>query len=405
VFNPQTAGETRKDSCPQNMDWNCRGWDGPSAAGARGRKNRLARARRRDDSTRDRQYVDESDGHHNGHIMPRPAAIVGMFLFLTFFGILESIYRINAALAYGEPPFILGNFAGELSSAYAAGFLFVCILPFARRNRFTRHSWQKVLPKHFAMLLVYSATHTFLMWAIRVPLWPVLGLGQYNYGTMRERITMEFTADIFAYAGFLAIAHGVWIYRESRERQLENLRLQLQPHFLFNSLNAISALVHEDPRRADEMIARLSELLRKTLQTRSATVPLAEEMETLELYLDMMQARFEEKFTVDLAIDPAVRSDLVPAFLLQPLVENAVKHGIDPRTESVNVRVSAERRNGMLHIEVSDNGPGSAKAGNGIGLANTAKRLDQIYGGAHRFQAANGPGGGFVCQVDIPCAS
>ena len=165
--------------------------------------------------------------------------------------------------------------------------------------------------------------------------------------------------------------------------RLENLRLQLQPHFLFNALNTISAVMYEDPRSADAMISRLSDLLRSTITDSEAQeVPLEREIATLELYLDIMRQRFEDKLQVDVDVAPEVRQALVPHLLLQPLVENSINHGIDPESNAVNVTVKADRKDGATRVLVRDHGRGlpNGRFRKGTGLSNTAERLEKLYG-------------------------
>jgi LytS/YehU family sensor histidine kinase len=191
------------------------------------------------------------------------------------------------------------------------------------------------------------------------------------------------------------------------QAQLQNLRLQLQPHFLFNSLNTISSVMYEDVRKADAMLAQLSELLRKTLQPgESQQVSLADELAMLKLYLDIMQERFGKDLQVKFAVGPDLGDAMVPQLILQPLVENSIRHGRD-RQSRVEVEVSAARQNGRLLLMVSDRGPGIAGLGNGawrkgIGLSNTAERLESMYGAEHRFALANSPGGGLIVSLEIP---
>ncbi|MCX6594279.1 MAG: histidine kinase [Acidobacteria bacterium] len=337
--------------------------------------------------------------------MLRDRAAWWIFAGTTLHALLDTTYQINERLSYGRRINGWQVLFDELVASWAAGLLYYLLLPVLRRHRFTVHRWRQVLPVQAVLLLGYSAVHTGLMWLGRTPLYPLFGWGQYNYGALPERALMEFSADLIGYVSVLAVLHAVWLYQETREQQLENLLLQLQPHFIFNSLNAISTVVYEDPRRADLMITQLSELLRRTLKATAATVSLAEELETLELYLDMMQTRFEDQLTVELDIGPEARGARVPAFLLQPLVENVIKHGADPVTGQRFVRVEARQREGRLYLAVSDQGPGSSGREDGVGLSNTRRRLEQIYGGAHHFSAGNSADGGFLCRIDLPCAS
>lgn len=340
--------------------------------------------------------------------MTRRWTILAVFAFLTLFGLLEAMYRTTNDLTYRHKTSFVLHAIGEVTATWTSGALFLALVPFAKRHRFTRRTWKRELPWHFLTLIGYSLAHTFLMWLLRIPLFPWFGFGQYDYGIIPLRIVMEFSADILGYSGFLLITHTIWLYRETREKevalaqaQLVNLQRQLQPHFLFNSLNAISNLLYEDPRRADEMIGRLSALLRRALQM-EAMVPLAEEMKSAEMYLDMMQVRMEEHLSVDLKVDESAKDTRVPHFLLQPLIENALKYGVDPETNTVDLSVSIQRSNGRLLVHVSDHGPGAASEAHGIGLANTAARLERIYGAAHRFSTENN--NGFHCRIELPCA-
>lgn len=189
---------------------------------------------------------------------------------------------------------------------------------------------------------------------------------------------------------------------------MQTLRLQLQPHFLFNAMNTISSLVYENPRAADEMIARLSDLLRMTMRDSGAQeVTLEQELKLLDLYLDIMRARFEERLMVRINCDADTRGALVPQLVLQPLVENCIRHATDPETGAVQITVLARRDGDALVLEVSDNGPGVTEQlatvnGSGIGLTNTAERLRQLYGGPHGLTLANGTGKGLTVTVKLP---
>lgn len=194
-----------------------------------------------------------------------------------------------------------------------------------------------------------------------------------------------------AYLVLASAAHAAFFYRRAKEREaslanarLEALRMQLQPHFLFNTLNTISGLVHTEPDRADAVITALGDLLRLTLETsEKRELPLREEMRLVEAYVAIMQARFEErvKCVVDIAAD--AREAMVPAFILQPLIENAVRHGLEPLVEGGTVKIVARREADRLRIEVADDGVGlraGAQAREGIGLANTRARLRALHG-------------------------
>jgi LytS/YehU family sensor histidine kinase len=186
--------------------------------------------------------------------------------------------------------------------------------------------------------------------------------------------------------------------------RLEALRWQLNPHFLFNSLNAISTLVVDNrPTDAAKMISRLADLLRTTLEApESGEVPLEQELEVVRRYLDIEQVRLGDRLTVEIDIDPAARAARVPSLVLQPLVENAVKHAIAPREGPGRIRVSAVRNNGRVALTVDDDGNGTGAPGGGIGLANTRERLQHLYPNAHALTLDKGELGGLRVRVEIP---
>jgi LytS/YehU family sensor histidine kinase len=203
-------------------------------------------------------------------------------------------------------------------------------------------------------------------------------------------------------------------WRASRlEMQLVQARLdalvgQLQPHFLFNTLHTISAFVLEDPKQANRMITRLSELLRQSFnRERGPLVTLEEELALLDHYVAIQEARFGDRLRVTFRVDPRAASAVVPTLLLQPLVENAIRHGVVPNGAVAEISIAAVREGDRLHLEVRDNGPGpnGSSAGGGLGLANTRARLLELYGPGHRFELTNAPApGGALAVIDIPYA-
>jgi signal transduction histidine kinase len=286
-----------------------------------------------------------------------------------------------------------------------------------RKFRFGEQHWYKVAPIHLAIAVVLSFCHTSLMAISRMVLSPLLGMGSYDYGEMRWRYPMEFSNFIVLYAVFITVLTLFDYYRELRGRQLaaadmetrlaqaqlQNLQLQLQPHFLFNTLNTISSVMYEDVKRADAMLAQLSDLLRRTLHRSNAQqVPLEEEIDTVRMYLRIMQERFGDDLRVEITVDPDVAQVLVPQLLLQPLVENSIRHAAG--TSPLQVAVRAACSEGDLLLRVSDNGPGmrSSIPEKGIGLTNTAERLAALYGERHRLSFDNEPSGGLTVTVQIP---
>jgi sensor histidine kinase YesM len=192
------------------------------------------------------------------------------------------------------------------------------------------------------------------------------------------------------------------------EAQLQALKMQLHPHFLFNTLHSISSLVLEDPKRANQMIARLGDFLRLTLEsTEHQTVMLKEEVEFLRCYLEIEQVRFEDRLTVEFDIEPATLSVQVPHLILQPIVENAIQHAVALRTEHSRIRVASSRLDGSLRLEVQDDGPGAGPAQGssgkqGLGLKNVRARLAQVYGSGYDFRLSNSPEGGLTVSLEMP---
>jgi two-component sensor histidine kinase len=188
--------------------------------------------------------------------------------------------------------------------------------------------------------------------------------------------------------------------------QLQSLRLQLHPHFLFNTLNTINALIGTDRHAAERVISGLSELLRMSLSSASEQeVTLAKELELLAHYIEIQQIRFQDRLTVNFRIDPDARYALVPNLMLQPLVENAIRHGIAPRAAAGHVVVTAARRGDRLELSVVDDGVGekaSRDHRDGVGLGNTRARLLSLYGSDHRFEAGGASAGGFAVHIEIP---
>jgi two-component system LytT family sensor kinase len=190
--------------------------------------------------------------------------------------------------------------------------------------------------------------------------------------------------------------------------QLHALRAQLHPHFLFNTLNSIAVLMRRDVESAETMLHRLSDLLRVTLDHSTALhVSLKQELDFLKRYLEIEQVRFQDRLTVAFDVDPAVLDTRVPYMLLQPLVENALRHGIAQRTTAGRLEVSVHPRGDLLRIQVRDDGPGMVvetadDSGDGIGLHNTRSRLEKLYGARHDFVLRNLAGGGLEVDLKIP---
>jgi len=338
---------------------------------------------------------------------------LAIFGYFTAVGLLFFGYRYLEHVSNGEPVSPIEPLINELfTGAWTAALLFPLVARFARRFPIEKSKWASRASLHACALAGFSIAHTSLMWFLRPPLYRLFGFRGYDYGIMTARYPMEFFHDIMAY---IIMVSAVYLFDrgvrtaqlEARlaQARLENLRLQLQPHFLFNTLNTISSAVYEDPRKADAMIARLSRLLRATITDADAqVVPLEREIETLDLYLDIMRQRFEDKLKIDVRIAPEVRKALVPHLLLQPLVENSIKYGADPESQAVTVTLTADRDGASTRVRIRDCGRGlpGGKMRRGTGISNTAERLEKLYGGGHRLEFANCADGGLAVTVAIP---
>lgn len=339
--------------------------------------------------------------------------LIGLNTILLFF------YRQldYVANAHQRPPLL--TLAEETVGGLAGLTVFPLVYLVAIRFPLLSPRWRRNLLVHLVAVCLISILHTSAIVLYRSILFPVLGFGGEGYGYIPVRYPMEF-AHLFIYywvgVSLIYLFHEVRFAREREvhqaklesslaEAQLQNLRLQLEPHFLFNALNAISAAVYEDPRVADEMIGRLGELLRQLLKAdRSQLVTLGGELETLRLYTRIMEARLENRLTIDCGLDEAIRQAMVPQLILQPLVENAIRHGMDARFET-RVIVAARCEGGSLLLSVRDHGPGiddSRPLAPGIGLRNTKDRLERLYRERHSFEIRNAEGGGAVVEVRLP---
>jgi len=294
------------------------------------------------------------------------------------------------------------------------------VVALGRRWRFESGRWGRPLAVH---VLASAAISAVIIVATETMLTHVLGVrGDFPLATMlRFAFFSNFHSLLPTYwlilAGFYAYDYYVKFRdRELRasqlearlaEAQLRALRMQLQPHFLFNTLNSISSLMYSDLEAADSMMSRLADFLRLTLEIDGAReVPLDRELEFVERYLEIERIRFEERLRVELAIDEETRRALVPTLVLQPLVENALRHGIDRRAEGGRVRLAAARAGNRLRLSLTNEGPDHAVAetshGQRIGLANTRERLAQLYAEDYLLRFEEHAGGGATVTLELP---
>lgn len=287
------------------------------------------------------------------------------------------------------------------------------VLALSRRFPFERRTWRLALVVHAVGLVLTLAADGL------ANLWIGAGTGGRELTFLQHMWRYSFI-DAFFYAGIVAVEHAGRYYRMYLDRrvhaseleaqvsraQLQALQMQIRPHFLFNALNTISGLVRVDDKAAAvTMLAGLGDLLRLLLRSDGAQeVPVRQELELIERYLQIEQVRFRDQLEVEVTVQPGVEDALVPNLILQPLVENAVRHGI--RTASGRVAVNVQRVGPTLRMEVFDSGEAgvledSDGEGPGIGLSNTRARLERLYGGVHRFELARGAAGTSAI-IEIP---
>lgn len=344
------------------------------------------------------------------------ALYTAIFLLLFSYRYLDDLSR--------ERPGTFGiRFLEESTGVYTVLLLLPLVLRVAKYCLYQVKGLARQLGIHVLTAIAYSAGHTTLMAVTRWLIAPLVGLGPYNYGIMRYRYPMEMSNDFIGYTTIVLVYYFYLKLRATQkqelaaaklqtklaEAQLENLRLQLQPHFLFNTLNTISSVMYEDVQAADAMVTQLSDLLRLTLRTaNSHEIRLSEELQITRLYLKIMQKRFEDKLRVTYAIDAGLENSLVPQLILQPLVENSLRHGLKESSAGIDISIGVKRENGSLILQVMDTGAGlgaldsEAVLNRGLGLANIRGRLEQLYGAGQKFSIANRQCGGAEVTMRFP---
>ncbi len=294
------------------------------------------------------------------------------------------------------------------------------LIAFGEHFRLDRETWPR-LPLHLAVAIVLPVAYWFPALSLTRTLGTAFGHPMWAWELTRGDFVAAYLNNLVVATQILAVSQGLVFHRESRERaaraarlevelaraQLQLLRMQLEPHFLFNTLHAIATLVHGQPDAAERMIVLLSDLLRRALRERDGhEVALREELAFLDRYLEIEHVRFPGRLHVARAIEDSALDALVPPLLLHPLVENAIRHGLSRRTEGGRMGLEARRRGTRLELRVWDDGAGSADdpttAGSGIGLANTRARLAQLYGANHAFDLRRGASGRTEVTVSVP---
>jgi len=314
---------------------------------------------------------------------------------------------------------------------YIWAALFPFIIKITRRLRFeTPRQWLNNLLFHiligFLLSIAQSLIYTVIYWVFEDP-GEVTGFTITQFYLARFFNSLYFGLMIY---GLIVIAiHAFLFYQNYREEekkaallktqlarsQLQALQMQLHPHFLFNALHSIESLIFEDPQKASGMVARLGDFLRLTLEhSEDQMVMLGQELEFLRCYLEIEQIRFQDRLTVRIETAPLLLSARVPHLFLQPIVENAIRHGISPRSEPGRIDIAARRVRDSLRVEVKDDGPGMpaeklpaekgapGRARQGRGLPNVRARLEQIYGDSCSMELVNVAEGGLAVIIEIP---
>jgi two-component system LytT family sensor kinase len=372
---------------------------------------------------------DSGAAPHSDYVPLRRSELLVVFAFWTFLALLSAANAVLDPRARGFESVLS---SGPVALAFAESYLWAALTPviFWLGGRFgvERTNWVRRLALFLAVGFIVAMGVEMLLAYLRSEfVFPMRRRGPFGFNPMVGVTRLFWLDDLMVYIAVLAASFARTYFLRYRARQEEAARLQAQtallqaelaearlttlqtqlnPHFLFNTLHAVSSLVERDPRGVRRMIARLSDLLRFTLErTDQQEVVLEQELAFLERYLEIMQIRFQGRLQIDTHVDAGVRDALVPTLILQPLVENAVKHGVNKEDASGRIEISARRAGDRLVLAVRDNGPGldGGDAGSeGVGLRNTRARLEQLYGGAQSLTLHEATGGGLIAEVTLP---
>lgn len=339
-----------------------------------------------------------------------------LFGVATAIGLLYSIERYFYSRLVGYPVSLTQLVPAELIFTYAWAILTPVVMYVAKRFPVLGRASLRNLGAQLAAMAAFIGVHIALFSLATVTLERQAALSTFTR-LFGQSLLSWTVLDALVFCAIVVLHHAVVYYRVSRDRalraslletrlaqtQLQMLRMQLQPHFLFNTLHSISALMHKDVRRADSMIVALSDLLRMSLQNIGAQeVPLQSELDFLQRYLEIMTIRFGDRLRVSIDVDPETRDARVPNLFLQPLVENSFRHGFGDLGQG-SIAITVRRDGDMLRCEVVDDGRG-LRAGHkeGVGLASTRQRLAHLYGDRQAFTLKGAPGEGVRVSMAIP---
>ncbi len=355
-------------------------------------------------------------------LFSRPALIKLSFLFSawTAYGLLCS-WQAHYWYSFSRNPMSWADaFRFELTYAWLWGAFTPVIIWFATRFRLERRHWYRNLSVHLGVAIVLVPVIKLSFDLVAFP--PGSPFRDFAWSKLFRSVESTYDMGVLLYTVVLLVEHAVIYYQRYQsglikasqlqtqliQAQLQALKMQLHPHFLFNTLHTITALVHEDPEMAEKTITRLAELLRLFLANSSIhEVPLNEELRILDLYLEIERARFEDRLRVHYNVPAALRGATVPNLVLQPLVENSIRHGVGRKAGPGWISVVAEREGETLVLLVTDNGTGfpeetKAPVHQGMGLGITRGRLKSLYGPHQSLVLRNLPAGGVEARITIP---
>jgi two-component system LytT family sensor kinase len=351
------------------------------------------------------------------------------FLVWTVLGLFFFSQGLTQKFLSGEPSPWWHYLVSWLTGVYISALLTPLVLWAGRRFPFERRNWRRRVLIHLLFSLAFASIQLVSESALlfRFGVFPVV-MKTFT-ATFFFLLMVGFHQNVLTYWTILGIQYAFRYYHAYRDRErqamrlelnasvlqtqlaranLSALKMQLQPHFLFNTLNAVVVLIRQHrAREAEQMLARLSDLLRRVLdEVEEQEVPLSRELEYLRLYLSIEQVRFQDRLEIEIATDPDTLEALFPHMGLQPIVENAIHHGVGRRSAPGRIPIHASRVGAALKVIVEDNGPGLPAASDlvapGIGLANTRARLNQLYGDAGRLTVENGAQAGVVATMSLP---
>ena len=329
-----------------------------------------------------------------------------------------SYYRLNAILT-GQPVDWFYGFLTSVPWWYIWALMTPLMLWVASRYPINRETWQKVVPSiYIPLMLLLLAAHA----AINLGLFRMAGVHDVmNYGLLKVHFTSRMHVNALAFWTVLGFYNGFDYYRKYQQREqqaarlelqlaqanLRALKMQLNPHFLFNTLHSVSALVRKNENTtAIKMLGRLGEFLRLALENQGVQlISLREELDFLERYLEIEKIRFQDRLRVVMEVDTALLDYEVPNLIMQPIVENAIHHGIAPHSQAGTITIRAFEKENHLVLHIQDDGPGIenlARSRKGVGLSNTQERLERLYGDDQQFRLINAEEGGLMVRIVVP---